>query len=60
MLGALLASLKTTNPQDFPDTRILEDEAEESHWSSDKNRFEDWLLNGDASEAGTSDPEFYY
>lgn len=60
MLGALLGALMAANPHDFLDARPIEDEAEDSHWSNDKNRFEDWLLNDNAVDAANLDPGIYY
>ena len=59
MLGALLAALPILNLPDIPDTPT-EDDAEDNHWAGDKNRFEDWLLNGDAIEADQPDGDYYY
>lgn len=60
MLGALLAALPLTNPDDPPNAATIEDEAEDSHWVSNKNRFEDWFLNGNNAGPALSDPEIYY
>jgi hypothetical protein len=57
MLGTLLGTLPVTDLHDFLDAVTIEDENEDTHWASDKNRFEDWLLNGTAD---ASDSECYY
>jgi hypothetical protein len=57
MLGTLLGTLPVTDLHDFLDAVTIEDENEDTHWASDKNRFEDWLLN---AMGDTSDPECYY
>jgi hypothetical protein len=51
MLGTLLGTLQPVYPHDFLDEARLEDENEDNHWASDKNRFEDWFLHGDAVDA---------
>jgi hypothetical protein len=57
MLGTLLGTLPVADLHDFLDAVTIEDENEDTHWASDKNRFEDWLLNGTADAC---DPECYY
>lgn len=58
MLGALLGALQTVYPHNYSDVLQPEEEAEDRHWASDKNRFEDWLLHSDATDA--ADAEIYY
>ena len=57
MLGTLLGTLPVADLHDFLDAVTIEDENEDTHWASDKNRFEDWLLN---AKEDASDPECYY
>jgi hypothetical protein len=57
MLGTLLGTFPVTDLQDFLDAATIEDENEDTHWASDKNRFEDWLLNATGEP---SDLECYY
>lgn len=59
MLGALLGALQPLPLPEFSDAAVLEEENEDTHWASDKNRFEDWLLHGDATD-GATDTEIYY
>jgi hypothetical protein len=58
MLGAILGALQTNPPHEFLDARLIEDENEDNHWSSDTNLFEDWLLHG--ADAIENEPDVFY
>lgn len=60
MLGDLLGSLSTVHPPSFPEHDTLEDAGEDTHWSDDTNRFEDWLLHPDADNAPETDAQNFY
>ena len=60
MLGALLAALQPINPLDVLDTTTREDENEETHWASDRNRFEDWLLHSADESTFEEDMDAFY
>jgi len=58
MLGALLGSLFVAHTHPFPEDNMPEDVNEDTHWSGDNNRFEDWLLHPDADDVTDAEP-FY-
>jgi hypothetical protein len=58
MLGALLSNLSLIHPADFLDDLSNDMDVEDTHWSGDKNRFEDWLLHLD--EDATTDMQPFY
>jgi len=58
MLGALLGELVNIHAYPFPDDLSLEETNEDNHWSSDDNRFEDWLLHPEMDDI--ADAESFY
>jgi hypothetical protein len=60
MLGALLGALQIKYPLDVLDTKLREDENEDSHWASDTNRFEDWLLHSAYESASENNTDVFY